>query len=95
MGGSVGVARGCSARWNGEFAALQRQHLVACNTDVSVACARLARINRIDLSESGRRRIVKMAPAHQVTRPENMLPIMIVLGIMFVGICIAMNLFSR
>lgn len=29
------------------------------------------------------------------TKPENMLPIMIVLGIMFLGICIAMNLFSR
>lgn len=29
------------------------------------------------------------------TKPEHMLPIMIVLGIMFIGICIAMNLFSR
>ena len=31
----------------------------------------------------------------QASKPENMLPIMAVLGIMFVGICIAMNLFSR
>ena len=29
------------------------------------------------------------------TKPEHMLPVMIVLGVMFVGICIAMNLFSR